>query len=207
VSGAGWGPLREMFTVEKPAPRVTLNSISNNRDVGDERAFYGVRHVDEDCKPNTLLWQRHEKVANGDHLRFRVYAENSAADNLDADGSHTARGLRLKISLPAVVGNPETGSAGQAHTTATLAADNATPNKYWHVVLLSSEGPVRLDLVPGTTVLENDHFVPGGLAVPDSFFYHPGMLLGHDKLDGNLRAGYRYDLYVSFCVKVTTVLE
>ncbi|WP_143268788.1 hypothetical protein [Amycolatopsis vastitatis] len=201
--GTGWGPKREMFTLASPASYVTLNSITDNPYVGDERSFYAVRHIDKDCKSNALPWQRHEKIADGDYLLFRVYVENSVADNLDADGSHTAQGLRLKVDLPAVVGDPATGSAGQAETSATLIADNTNPNKYWYVVLLSSEESVRLDLVPRTSMLNNNHFGKSGLALPDSFLYEPGMQLGYDKLDGNLRAGYQYALYMSFCVKVS----
>ncbi|MEU5694110.1 hypothetical protein [Actinosynnema sp. NPDC020468] len=202
VLRAGWGPDREMFTLERPAPFVTLDSITDNPGFGDEREFLGVRHVDATCGGATGLWQRHEKITAGDHLVFRVYAENSAADNLDEDGSHTVHGLRARVLLPDVVGDPTTGSAGQAGVSAILETADATPPEYWYTVLLSADGPVRLRLVPGSVRLENNHFA-GGLAMGDGLFGEQGQLLGHDRLDGELRAGYQYDLYVSFCVAVT----
>ncbi|MCG8926165.1 hypothetical protein [Lentzea sp. CC55] len=204
VLGAGWDPSREMFSINKPAPYVTLNSISDNPNIGDERWFYGVRKVDSNCNgPKPNIWQRHEKVDDGDYLRFRIYVENSAADSLDADGSHTAHGLRVRVILPSVIGDPTTGSAGQVESSAILTADNTIPKKYWYTLLLSSERSVRLEILAGTITLSSNHFKDDGLQLSDSFFYEPGMLLGYDKLDGNLRAGYQYALYMGFCAKAT----
>lgn len=198
---AGWGPDRPMFTTGKPAGHVTLNSITDNPHVGDERTFFVVRHTGPDCGSGEPSWQVHEKVTAGDHLMFRVYVENSVADNLDEDGSHTVHGLRVKINLPATIGDQESGSAGQAEASAVLTTDNAEPAEYWHILLLSSDRPLHLDMVPGTSKLHTNHFGADGLALPDSFLHAPGMPLGYDKLDGNLRAGYQYALYLSFCVK------
>ncbi|WP_436497034.1 hypothetical protein [Actinokineospora sp. HUAS TT18] len=202
VLGPGWGPMREMFTVASPAPYVTLNSITDNPEIGgDERQFLGVRRADSNCTGENVGWGTHATVRAGDYLRFRVYVENSAADNLDHNGSHTARGLRVRIKMPQTVGEHATLSPGQANVTARLTADNTKPTQIYYVVLLSSSEPVRLELVPGKSVIENNHFAPGGLPVPDSFLHDPGMLLGYDSLDGSLPPGYRYDLYFSFCVR------
>ncbi|WP_125673566.1 hypothetical protein [Amycolatopsis sp. WAC 04182] len=201
--GPGWGPPRQLFTLSHPATYSTFNSITDNSFYGDERSFYRVRHSAQDCKESSSPWRNHEKIAEGDYLAFQVFVENSAADSLDKDGSHTVRNLRLKINFPALVGDPKTGSAGQAETSAVLTAENANPDAYWFVVLLSSDSAVRLDLVPGRNRLLTNHFSPDGLEVPDSFLHAPGLQLGFDKLDGRLRPGYYYALYLSFCMKVT----
>ncbi|GAA0235784.1 hypothetical protein GCM10010492_38470 [Saccharothrix mutabilis subsp. mutabilis] len=198
---SGWGPERELFTTAEPPGFVTLNSITDNPHVGDERTFLVVRHTGPDCGSGPPSWGFHEKVTQGDHLMFRVYVENSAADNLDIDGSHTVRGLRLKVTLPDRIGDPSTGSAGQAEVSATLKADNTEPREYWHIALLSADRPLTPELMSGTSKLHTDHFGADGLALPDSFLHDPGMLLGYDKLDGNLRAGHKYALYLTFCVR------
>lgn len=95
----GWGPERQMFTMSRPAAYVTLNSISDNPNIGDERQFYGVRHVAADCKGNDSPWERHEKIADGDHLQFRVYAENSVADSLECRRlAHYRRFVTVHVS-------------------------------------------------------------------------------------------------------------
>ncbi|MEJ2859207.1 MULTISPECIES: hypothetical protein [unclassified Saccharothrix] len=204
---AGWGPDRPVYTSAKPAGHVTLNSITDNPHVGDERTFFVVRHAGPDCWSGEPSWQAHEKVTQGDRLLFRVYVENSVSDHLDEDGSHTVHGLRLKVSLPTAIGDRESGSAGQAEASAVLTTDNAEPTEYWHILLLSSDQPLQLKLVPGTSKLHTTHFGAEGLTLPDSFLYPPGMPLGYDKLDGNLRAGYKYALYLSFCVEAIGTYE
>ena len=84
-----WGPNRDTFTIEKPATRVVLNSITNNPDIGDERNFVRIRKL-----ANTNdKWSDDLKITESGEYVVRMYVHNNAADNLNLVANGTSKKL------------------------------------------------------------------------------------------------------------------
>lgn len=200
-----WGPsARVTFTLAEPASYVTFNSITNNKQYGDERNFVQVRSVTDNTQfgENTTL-------AAGKEYEVFVYYHNNASSTLN-DAAHNyagvATGAFMRAQMPATV------AAGQdARITAFVGASNAKHldkngtnlgNQVWDEAFAknSTNGTVALRYVPGSAKIASNGAV-NGKTLPDNL-YTTGTPLGYNALDGKLPGCLQYSGYVTYRFKV-----
>ena len=187
-----WGPARELFTLDESAPFATLNSITDNPNEGDERAFFGVKLADDKQEGGFCSSRR---VSDGDRVLLRFYVENSASDIL-VDESW--KGVGLADGVVARIDPDETPST-LYRVRATISSTTSTPKEIYSSVELMSDYPIRLDYVAGSGMLySNAH--PAGIAVD---VWRTGGPLGYEQLDGRVPPGYRYALIGTVEARVT----
>lgn len=179
-----WGPERTTYTIEKPATKVTFNSITNNPHIGDERNFVGIRE-----SGTTGLWKDSQTAQPGKEYVVRMYVHNNAADNLNL----VAKDVTAKFNLP-------TTTAKTIQVQGFLSSSNATPTEvYDHADFTASEN-FNLAVVAGSIKYYNNAN-GNGFTIPESVFTSTGAKLGYDKMDGNIPGCFQYAGYLTFIVK------
>ena len=180
-----WGPTRTTFTIEKPAPYVTFNSITDNPSVGDERNFVGIR---ETTAANQ--WSDDMTVQPGKEYYVRMYVHNNAAANLNL----VAENVTAKFNLPTATGK-------SIQVNGFLNSSNANPTEVYDHATFNSTTDFNLAYVSGSLKYENNVFGTAGTPLSESIFTSAGTKLGYDKLDGKIPGCFKYDGYVTFKVK------
>ncbi len=181
-----WGPSRDTYTIERPADKVTFNSITNNPNYGDERNFVTIKDA-----ANTAAggWKDEIAVQNGKEYWVRMYVHNNAADNLNL----VAENVTAKFNLP-------TQEASRIQIDGYLSSSNADPKQVWDQAVFTSANKFALDYVEGSAEFTNNVFT-GGTKLSDSVV-SSGALLGYNKLDGKIPGCFKYDGLVTFKVKI-----
>lgn len=188
-----WFPNRPTYTIEQPANHVTFNSITNNPNEGDERAFFEAKdaaHQQTDGFSHTV------NVKDSDELLLRVYVHNNAADHLNGtnfNGSGVARNTKVRIHLP-------TATASALRANAYISADNAQPREVADTIDLKSNGFFNLEYVPGSA-RQYTNAVPSGIKLADSIVTS-GAPIGYNKADGVVPGCFEYSSIVTIKVKV-----
>ncbi len=188
-----WGPSRQTFTIQNPAPYVTFDSITNNPSHGDERNFMQVR--DKDATNAGYVDQI--PLTGGKEYVIYMYYHNNAASNLNASGVGIAHGAFAKAEIPALVKNGEsTKAAGY------VGAANAQPTSVFDDITFQNNtgGDIALRYVPGSTTIHNFGST-NGATMPDTILTSSGVKLGYNALDGNLPGCNDYAGYITFRVK------
>lgn len=189
-----WFPERPTYTIQNPAPHVTFNSITNNPNEGDERAFFEVKdaaHTQTDGFAGSI-----NNLNDGQELLLRVYVHNNAADNLNGtnlDGSGVARNTKVRIHLP-------TATANALRANAYISADNAQPREVADHIDISDDGAFKLEYVPGSA-RQYTNAVPNGITLNDSIVT-TGAPIGYTQADGNVPGCFQYSSIVTVKVKV-----
>lgn len=200
-----WGPAsRVTFTLAKPADYVTFNSITDNKQYGDERNFVQIRNVTD----NTQFGENTSLVPGKEYEVF-VYFHNNASSSLN-DAAHNydgiAHGAFMRAQMPASV------AAGQdARVTAFVGASNAKHldkngtnlgNQVWDDAFgkNSTNGAVALRYESGSAKITSNGAV-NGKTLPDTLFTS-GTPIGYNALDGNLPGCLQYSGYVTYKFKV-----
>lgn len=180
-----WGPDRTTFTEEHPANYVTFDSITNNSFYGDERNFATIKDVSNTSDGG---WKDTVTAEPGHTYVVRMYVHNNAASNL---------GLVAKnVRATAAIGSNTGKSVG---ISSYITADNASPNKIWDDVNLTSDKDFNLIYVAGSGEYYNNKLE--GAALSDSLATTTGAQLGYEQLDGNIPGCYEYSGYVYFKVQ------
>lgn len=133
---AGWGPDREVFTGEGPSPTASLNSITDNVRVGDERNFTRCRVRGSNADLSEVVG-----VSDGARLEVSVFVSNASA-RLGQDVVNTS--MRAIVDDSAV-DDP----ALQVLVQGTRRSDGSKV-EVWDSCTATSRSPIRLVLVPGT---------------------------------------------------------
>lgn len=194
---AGWGPDRRLYTNSLPAVLPALNSITDNPRVGDERNFAVFKNVkiEEDGH-----WMTSGNMEAGQRYLFRIYVNNAAADELE---SATLRDVNVQLEIPPTIGgDPSRRSAGVSRYCATVASTNAAPREVFNCGVLTATEGVRLFPDISSTKLYNNVFGRPGLRLGPAILTSSGQVIGFDKMDGVIRAGYRYACYIYIEVQV-----
>ncbi len=185
-----WGPGRDTFTVENPAPHVTFNSITNNPIDGDERNFSRAKDTTATAPS---AWTDNVQVTPGKEYIVRMVVHNNAADNLNLNAINT----RASASVPTTTGKSVTVSNF-------VSADNAKPAKVWDDVTFTGSQDFNLAFVPGSARIYNNGYAAGGNGqpLPDSIVTSAGAVLGYNKAgDGIIPGCFQYLSYVEYKVK------
>ncbi len=187
IAALAWGPERQTYTIEKPADKVTFNSITNNPNYGDERNFTIAKLTSE----GTDKWRDVVEVSENAEYTIRVYVHNNAADNLKL----TAENTRVKASIPTTLSNQVT-IQGQ------ISASNATPQDIWDQVVFKSDSKkFNIAYVAGSTRYYNNVNPSEGFQLSDDIITNTGSLLGYEKMDGKIPGCFQYSGIVTFKVK------
>jgi hypothetical protein len=167
----GAWPDRPTFTWKRPATHVTLNSIADNPQVGDERAFakaaFSLRSAAEAAYKRTLLVQR------GDVIYLRIYYDNDSAPNLHL----TATNVRVRVLLPLQ-------SRQKIKIPVYIKSDNANPKTIMDVVTLVAAHPINVSYIRGSAQLWSGYV--RGLSLADSITAPSGALIGARRADGRI---------------------
>ncbi|RYF70297.1 MAG: DUF11 domain-containing protein [Cytophagaceae bacterium] len=182
-----YGPERPTFTIEKPADHVTFNSITNNPNYGDERNFTLIKDA---SITGAGGWKDEINVENGKEYIVRMYVHNNAASNLNKVATNT----RVMANVPNATGN-------KVQIDGFVSADNATPQKIWDSVVMTSDKKFNVAYVNGSSQYFNNKF-PGGQPLGDSVVTSAGALVGYEKLDGKVPGCFEYSGIATFKVKV-----
>ena len=184
-----WGPVRDTYTMNNPATKVTFNSITDNPNLGDERNFTGVREVG-----SAGAWQDTINVTAGKEYEVRVYVHNNAASNLNL----VAKNVKAMVNVPS-----ETGRT--ARVMGFVTSSNATPSEVYDQADFKGTEDFNLKYVLGSAKYYNNVFgkygVGSGVKLPDTLVTSTGATLGYDKLDGNIPGCFQYAGVVVFHVK------
>lgn len=185
-----WGPERPTFTAANPAPYVTFNSMTDNRDVGDERNFVRVRESGVGNYTDNI------NVQPGKTYDVMVYYHNNASSGLNASGAGIAKDVMLRMQMAAnVPANSKTNIAGF------ITSSNAKPNEVYDTASITNTtaGTMDLSFVAGSAKVTSNGPV-NGQTLPDSVF-STGAPLGFDALNGKVPGCNEYAGYVIFKVK------
>ena len=200
-----WGPAsRVTFTLAHPASYVTFNSITDNKQYGDERNFVQIRNVTDNSQ-----FGENTSLVPGKEYEVFVYFHNNADTSLN-DAAHNyagiATGAFMRAQMPASV------AAGQdARVTAFVGASNAKHldkngtnlgNQVWDEAFgkNSTNGAVALRYVSGSAKITSNGAV-NGKTLPDTLFT-TGTPIGYNALDGKLPGCLQYSGYVTYKFKV-----
>ena len=183
----GAGPDRQTFSWHHPATFLTFNSITDNPQVGDERAFLRVAF------PPFSAAESHYKrsliVAPGDLILLRIYYDNDADSGLNL----TATNVRVRVSLPPAPGR-------EVHLAGYLSSDNATPHLVGDSAALLGAHAINVSYVSGSAKLWNAYV--RGLRLSDDIVSERGALLGAASADGRVSSGYDSQGWVSLELRV-----
>ncbi|MDO4271630.1 MAG: hypothetical protein Q4C83_01440 [Candidatus Saccharibacteria bacterium] len=199
-----WGPSRDTYTMQKPADKVTFNSITDNPDVGDERNFLRVRDSDSKNWGSNSVNGWTDTISNmqeGHTYDVRLYVHNNAAANLNLE----AKNVRAKINLP----TKETTWGKQFEINGYLYSENATPTEIWDNIVLKSDkefhvkivsakyyNNIRTEKSEGWNLNQSDLLSKGSTN---------GALLGYKQMDGKIPGCLQYSGYV--LVKIQPVFQ
>lgn len=184
ISALAWGPTRETFTMNNPAPYNTFDSIIDNPNFGDERNFFRVRPVDQtDWNPNaTNGWTDTLVIEEDKEYEAKVYVNNAAADNL----SLTATNVRVTINLP--VKAKTYGTAFEIN--AYIDSDNAVPSEgIWDNIILKSDDEFHLQVNSAKYYNNIRTEDDGGFDLGDELYRYKagGALIGYEQMDGLIK--------------------
>ena len=187
---AGWGPEREMFTVESGgAPYPAFNSISDNPNLGDERNFVGLRNAAND----TSRWRDDVWAKPGETYNMRVYVNNAG---LDVNGTVSA-GIIQEARVSVGIRHNE----GESSVYAMLSGKNVTT--VYDGATLHVDPNVGVAFDTEDILLEGYAFADGGFALDSGIFAPDGTLLGYEQMDGFVKPGYEYAFYIVLKVKIS----
>lgn len=163
---------------------ITFNSITNGK-IGDERNFVGAK-VSTD---NGNVWKADEiSVKDGETYTIRLYVHNNSPKGTEK----IAENVYATFSLPTTVGKEHT-------IVGYLDSSNATPDRYWDEVKLTSSEDFYLEYVDGSAKYTNSKL--GTVALSNDVITS-GVKIGYEALDGKIPGCYEYDGQVTIQVKV-----
>jgi len=181
----GWSPNRRTFNSGEHIAHITLNSIVNNPDIGDERNFMGISE-----KNMNDPWSSNLEVRPNREYFIRMYVHNNSLERLDM----RAEGVRARVKLPTVAGY-------HANFYGCIMTNSATPSFIEDGARMWSDKEFNMVYVPDSACFYNKHFTEG-IALSNKLFTDEGVLLGYNALDGCIPGGLRHAGYLSFLVKV-----
>lgn len=194
-----WGPsTRVTFTEADPAQYVTFNSITNNKQYGDERDFVQVRNVSDNG-----AYTENVNLVPGKEYEVFAYYHNNANSNLNASGKGIATGAFMRTQMPATVNAGE-----EARITSFVGAANAKHldktgkdlgNQVWDEAYgkNTTGGAIALSYVSGSAKITSKGAV-NGKTLPDALWSATGTALGYSALDGKLPGCLNYSGYVTY---------
>lgn len=168
--------------------KITLNSISDNPNIGDEKNFVGARLLSDTSK----VWNANEIAAvDGETYVIRAYVHNNSPKEYEAVANDVKVGFDIAE-----------GTGTSVEVQGIVTSSNASPSQYYDSVRFTSDVAFHLEYVAGSALLENNGIgAGGGVALPDAIV-SGGTLIGYDALDGKVPGCFQFANYVTIEVKV-----
>lgn len=168
--------------------KITLNSISDNPNLGDEKNFVGAKLVDSDSS----TWNADTiQAVDGETYWVRAYVHNNSPKGYEA----VAEDVTVSFDIAE-------GTGTSVEVQGIVTSSNASPSKYWDSVYFTSDVAFHLEYVSGSAELENNGIgANGGVSLSDAIT-SSGTLIGYDALDGKVPGCFQYANYVGIQVKV-----
>ncbi len=192
VVGSGvvlaYGPARPTYTTQVPADHITFNSITNNATYGDERNFTTIKDASNTAAGG---WTDNVTVQDGKEYLVSMLVHNNAAANLNLVATNT----RVSANVPNTTSN-------SIQIDGYVSADNASPQKIWDSVVMSSDKKFNIAYVAGSATFYNN-VKPGGQPLSNGIVTSGGALVGYNAMDGKVPGCYQYEGVATFKVKVS----
>ncbi len=191
---AGWGPERELFTMNSPADHVIFNSITDNPALGDERNFVRIREADTEDKFRDSV-----TVKAGHDYEVYIYFHNNAKSSLNESGKGIARGVKITSALTSWTVN----SSRRVVVSAILKCANSDPKEIWDgaYITTDSEEDITLRYVLGSATIHNG-FKANGEPLSDKYLFGTdGVYIGMNELDGLIPACAEYSGYITYLLR------
>jgi len=183
-----WGPEREVFWWETGTPYVSINSVSDNPVIGDERNFVRVRKVGDPKFVDEVT------LVVGQQYEVEIYFHNNASRTLNPSGAGIADGVRVSSILPAFVAKGTTGEIS-----AVITAANTIPSSVWDEAFVKATSDVYLRFVPGSAIIHSNGSVNGKDVGQQHLFSSEGANVGYwDDAWGVLPGCNEYAGYISY---------
>lgn len=154
-----WGPQnRKTFTWENPASYATLNSITDNPVIGDERNFVRIKEADsEDYHLDDV------DIEGGKEYELYVFYHNNASAS--TKDKAIAENVALRIEG---VGHLEKGQTGMFR--GILKSSNADPQVIWDSAFLYAKEDVKITYIQGSAIIHTFGETDGEELNIDSIF-------------------------------------
>ena len=180
-----WGPRRQTYTMESPAPSATFNSIVDNPILGDERDFVRVAE-DNGTYANEV------KVEAGKTYMVYIGYHNDAASSTNETGEGISKNTRVVTDFPKEV---SPGERGEIY--AKILSDTAEPHSVWDEAYITADEDLKIKYVAGTALIHNDWDLDG-TELPASLFTDEGALIGVNTANGTVFGCAEFSGYVIY---------
>ena len=195
-TAAAWGPVRDTYTNESPAPQAVFNSITNNAAVGDERDFVRVVEVHEDGTKDT--YANEVEVKAGGIYEVYIYYHNDASSTYNTkayDYRGVARESKISAAFPETIAAGETGEVN-----AIISSTTTLVEKVWDEAYLKATEDVTLAYIKGSAKIYND-WGANGSVLSENLFSADGTYIGLNELNGLILGCDEYSGQVVFRVQ------
>ncbi len=201
-SAFAWGPERQTYTMEVPATAPTMNSITNNPMIGDERNFVRVREAGAGDFIDTA------EVEPGKTYEVYIFYHNNAADNFnfDTNRSGIAVNVRMRSSFPKELAEGERGtitgalSSGDQQSNGLWTNSNTNPPLVWDEAFITATTDLNLHYIAGSAKIYNNGRT-NGQVLSENLFSDIGTFLGVNTLNGMLPGCAQYSGHVIYKIK------
>ncbi|MCR5155874.1 MAG: MBL fold metallo-hydrolase [Butyrivibrio sp.] len=185
-----WGPKdRQTFTWTRRAKFVTINSITDNPRIGDERNFVRIRDLN---KKDMKLCDKVE-LEPGGLYEVAVWFFNDADPNSPESSTYVARDVKLRINQDRRVPRGYT-----SEIFGMVSASNSTPGRVWDKAYVHSNFDAVISMVERSAVIHSNG-VCNGMVLSFDELLGDGALLGYSRQKmGELPAGGSFSGFVTY---------
>ena len=195
ASNGLWGPIRELYTLDKPADFPVFNSMIDNPLYGDERNFAKIKEV---AAP-TSAYADGILLVPGNLYEVRFFIHNNARSSGNEDGTSISKNTCIDIEFPSTVD-------GHSYGNIRIKSDNASPTEIWDSIGLNSNTEVKITFISNSaeylTASKEDDESFSRRKIDDSIFngYH---LIGSSGFDGVFLGCSEHMVWIYFKFKVS----
>ncbi|MDZ4091738.1 MAG: hypothetical protein U1D68_11095 [Arthrobacter sp.] len=167
----GWGPVRETYTMQRPADHLVINSITDQNAHGDERNFVQIKRATE---PVTRYVEAVE-ARPGDRITVYAFVQNDMASNLP---NSTVHGLTARLGR---------GQLPDGRLSVGIVYDGTNIESVWDGATVKVPEKGKLQFINGSLRFVTNHSPKGGFVLPDGGFgVGEPVLVGQTALNGEL---------------------
>ena len=195
-----WGPERQTYTNEQPAPQAVFNSITNNGGVGDERDFVRIVEVHDDGTKDT--YTNEINVSAGKTYEVYIYYHNDASTTYN-DAAHNYVGVARESKVSAAF--PESLAKGQrGEVNAIISSTTTMVPKVWDEAYMTAEEDLTFAYITGSAKIYND-WGANGSTLSTNLFSTEGTYIGLNELNGLILGCDEFSGQVVFRIKASAV--
>ncbi len=202
AKASAWGPERDVYTNENPAPQAVFNSITNNAAVGDERDFVRIVEVKNDGTKDP--YKNELTIRAGHDYEVYIYYHNNASasyNTAEEQFKGVARNVRVSAAFPQSL---EAGETGEVN--AIISAERTLVKEVYDEAKVTAEEKVKLAYISGSAKIYNGGEANGSV-LSTNLFSEEGTLIGYNTLNGVIYGCDEYSGQIVFRIRATGVVE